>query len=408
MPASAFYRLSEELLTAIVDSLGDYMPYPDHNHCCPRDLGTLRLVHPRFAYLRRINQTLFHTLKFSPKPSHRPRLDWTQLGPWVQAVEFHPEDFYAGSMVVWELLQESGVPQTSENQTRLHHRLFQESRDYVKTGQAVVEWTEALRNLTHLRRVVIHDRLVDGPGDVVPAKNGGILSLAVQVLRAAGTRVQELEISGGYSRFDWTKHRWWQTLDLSGLTSLRISHSAHIPASELHQALVTCSNTLETLEFIGCCAMQFFWPNSHPPPLPSLRELAVRDGGVVNAQNFGLWLHLCPRIEELRVTDVQLDYELNVEEWLPILNAIRHHPMRMHVRLDMLELGNHHRLCVDHHTGLGPADESVTSELELQPLIRFLEAYMSGSTAWDEDWEQLIDWPSLWAEPAEEDSDESS
>lgn len=149
----AFYRLSEELLTAIVDQVID----GSYSKQAPR-LKTLRSVHPNFASLARLNQALFHNATLIATPEHPELVERTELkrlAPYVKRVLFKPSMYsWALSENDFQSIAKKCQPGSADDDRSSIAAGFEEYREEADsahrsmvTGRTRAIWTAALRDL---------------------------------------------------------------------------------------------------------------------------------------------------------------------------------------------------------------------------------------------------------------------
>ena len=97
VPEAAFYRLSEELLTMIAECVGLPDARPGHHRLPWSDIKPLRLVHPKFAYLKCVPAPLLKQLTFAATPESLASLQdkkaLERVRPFAKTVRFTPSIF---------------------------------------------------------------------------------------------------------------------------------------------------------------------------------------------------------------------------------------------------------------------------------------------------------------------------
>jgi len=117
-PDAAFYRLSEELLTLIAD----YVAGPIDSRASRSLLKPLRLAHPQFAYLTRLQAKFFRKLTFVSSREGIALLQDTaalaRLRRFVQKIKFRPSAYsiLLGPKLFKEITVAQAIRQYSQDQ----------------------------------------------------------------------------------------------------------------------------------------------------------------------------------------------------------------------------------------------------------------------------------------------------
>ncbi|KAL8753618.1 MAG: hypothetical protein Q9199_004922 [Rusavskia elegans] len=312
-----FYNLPEELLTKIAGCFVAEATSPRS-----KDLKTLRLSSPRFAYLKVIQKAVFLNIRFPTSVDHLARLeqiDINRIAPFVKTISFKAQTH--GSTQDKELLCSERLRAAW---TRLLRALPVLEKAYLWSYDSPESQSQPQSKETNLETST-------------PAQMGdALIAAAVACLLSSGARIRKLqvccEITGAQN---WPSVPGWEGLDLSKLENVTYRPDPDCTANQVTtenaeaQAAANlcamfhkCHGWIRKLKIYGDCVL--LWPGEEIVNLPELRYLKLEYCGV-HVRNLGSWLPNMPSLQHFEVEGTH-DTERDLTTWLHVFNAIRDHP----------------------------------------------------------------------------------
>ena len=395
---TAFFSLSEELLTAIAQELVTHdrcfhERYCHRYKCTLTDMisrsvfKVLRLVHPRLAYLNFVLKILFARIQLVVTAEHLANLERaniSQIAPLVKRVTF--DGYHDDALGSMDLMQ----------------------GEYLRLA-----WTKTLRTLPvdlQLQFVTSghnHSSYSKGPhyhevghGDetcesAIAPIGDALFAAAIACLAEAGVRARTLDVNCAItSHFQWEALPGWETCDFSRVRSFKFQPRVQErclfgqldtlitkrAADAAAAVLKKCKDSLEEFHYANECPT--LWPGHEVISLPKLKKLSLGDG-YIRPRNLSTWMAEMSSLEHFECVSTKSCGD-GEGTWVDVFDAIRNHPRGMKVYFDQI-CANDEEISMDYHT------DDVQKYREKEPeaenwsdVCLSLPLYLSGKIEMDE------------------------